>query len=74
MIPSRVPKELKYLTQAEKMFISRAFPVINVYKKPCGGQRSYKGHVITLPQDVQQLADILPRSLDDLPVIVFTVN
>lgn len=38
------------------------------------GQKAYKGHVITLPQDVQQLADVLPRCPKDLPVIVFTVN
>ena len=61
MIPSAVPPELQNMTQFEEMLISRAFPVINVYTKPKGGQRAYKGHVITLPQDVQQLADVLPR-------------
>ena len=47
---------------------------MHVYTKPRGGQRAYKGHVITLPQDVQQLADVLPRRPKDLPVIIFTVN
>ena len=56
------------------MLIARAFPVMRVYTKPRGGQRAYKGHVITLPQDVQQLADILPRCPKDLPVIIFTIN
>ena len=56
------------------MLIARAFPVMHVYTKPRGGQRAYKGHVITLPQDVQQLADVLPRCPKDLPVIIFTVN
>ena len=56
------------------MLIARAFPVMHVYTKPRGGQRAYKGHVITLPQDVQQLADILPRCPKDLPVIIFTIN
>ena len=37
-------------------------------------QEVAKGHVITLPQDVQQLADILPRCPKDLPVIIFTIN
>lgn len=60
-IPSPVPRELKGLTQFEEMLIARAFPVMHVYTKPRGGQMAYKGHVITLPQDVQQLADILPR-------------
>ena len=74
MIPSPVPKELQDLTQFEEMLIARAFPVMHVYTKPRGGQRAYKGHVITLPQEVQQLADVLPRCPKDLPVIIFTVN
>ena len=74
MIPFPIPKELQGLTQFEEMLIARAFPVMRVYTKPRGGQRAYKGHVITLPQDVQQLADILPRCPKDLPVIIFTIN
>ena len=74
MIPSPVPKELQDLTQFEEMLIARAFPVMHVYTKPRGGQRAYKGHVITFPQDVQQLADVLPQCPKDLPVIIFTVN
>lgn len=73
-IPSPVPKELQGLTQFEEMLIARAFSVMHVYTKPRGGQRAYKGHVITLPQNVQQLADVLPQSPKDLPVIIFTVN
>ena len=45
-----------------------------MYTKARGSQRAYKGHVLTLPQDVQQLAEILPRCPKDLPVIIFTVN
>ena len=56
------------------MLIARAFPVMHVYTKPRGGQKAYKGHVITLPQDVQQLADVSPRCPKDLPVILFTIN
>ena len=37
-------------------------------------QEAAKGHVVTLPQDVQQLADVLPRCPKDLPVIIFTIN
>ena len=47
MIPSPVPQELQNLTQFEEILIARAFPVIHVYTKPKGGQRAYKGHVIT---------------------------
>ena len=61
------------MTQFEEMLIARAFPVMHVYTKPRGGQKAYKGHVITLPQDVQQLADVLPRCPQELPVIVFII-
>ena len=62
------------LTQFEEMLLGRAFPIINVYTKPRGGQKAYNGDVITLRQDVQQLADVLPRCTKELPVIVFTIN
>ena len=74
MIPSKIPDALKNLTQVEEMLISRAFPVMQIHTKPNGGQRDYKGHVITLPNDVQKLADILPRHPKDIPVIVFKFN
>ena len=74
MIPSPIPKELQGLTQFEEMLIARAFPVMHEYTKPRGGERAYKGHVITLPQDVQQLADILPGCPKDLLFIIFTIN
>ena len=54
MIPSPVPKELQNLTQFEEMLIATAFPVMHVYTKPRGGQKAYKGHVITLPQGRQR--------------------
>ena len=53
----------------QELFLS----CMHVYTKPRGGQKAYKGHVITLPQDVQQLADVLPRCPQELPVIVFTI-
>ena len=74
MIPSPVPKELQGLTQFEKMLIAITFPIIHVYTKPRGGQRAYKGHFITVPQNVQQLADVLPRCAEEIPVIVFTYH
>ena len=69
MIPSKLPIELSGLTQAEEMLIARAFPVMNVYCKPRGGQKAYKGHVITFPSNVQKIADILPNYPKDLPII-----
>ena len=66
MIPCAVPTELQGLTQVEEMLIARAFPIIQVYTKPNGGQKAYKGHVLTLPHDVQNIADVLPRYPSDI--------
>lgn len=74
MIPSPVPKQLlQGLTQIEEMLIARAFPVISVYTKP-GGQKAHKGHCINFPQDIQELADTLPRYPKELPIIVVMVK
>jgi len=73
VVPAQVPKESQGLTQIEEMLIARAFPVISVYTKP-GGQRAYKGHCINFPQDIQELADTLPRYPKELPIIVITVE
>ena len=69
MIPSPIPEELKYLTQIEEMLIARVFPLINVYHKPCGGQRAYKGHVISFHADVQKVAKVLPNLLSEIPIV-----
>ena len=74
MVPSPVPNELQDLTQVEEMLISKAFPVMQVYLNPRFGTTSYKGHVVTLPHNVQHIADILPRTPKDLPVLVFTLK
>ena len=73
MIPSPVPKELHGLTQIEEMLIARVFPVFSLYTKP-GGQRAYKGHCINSPQNIQHLADSLPRYPKQLPIIIVRVN
>ena len=65
---------LSKITQLDEMLISQAFPVIQIHMKPNGGQRGYKGHGITLLNDVQKLADILPKHSKDIPVIVFKIN
>ena len=74
MVPCPVPEELKGMTQCEEMLICRAFPVMQVYAKPRFGTYSYKGHVITLPHNVQKVANILPHCPQDLPIITFTVK
>ena len=73
MIPSEVPVELQNLSQCEEMLICRAFPLMQIYYKS-SGNLSYKGHIITLPHNVQKIADILPNKPNDLPLLSFTVK
>ena len=35
-----------------------------------GGQRGYKGHVLSLPQDIQGFLNSLPANVSDLPILV----
>ena len=69
MVPSQVPPELQGLSQVEEMLIARAFPIMNIYCKSRSGQRAYKGHVITMPTDVQVVANTLPNIVEELPII-----
>ena len=48
MHPGPVPDELAGLTDVEEMLISRACPIMSIYRKH-GGQYGYKGHVLNLP-------------------------
>ena len=69
MIPSPVPDVLCGLTQVEEMLIARALPIMHIYVKP-GGQRGYSGHIVNLPQDVRELASLLPRYPKDISIII----
>ena len=74
MIPDTVPPELENLTQCEEMLIARALPIMSVYTKPGGGYFGYKGHVITLPHNIQHIATKLPNLPKDLPIIQINVD
>ena len=73
MIPSSVPEILQDLTQIEEMLIARALPIMKVYLKP-GGQRSYSGHCINLPQRISDLAKSLPHCPKDIPLVAVTMK
>lgn len=73
MTPSQVPNELQGLTQLEEMLTARVSPVISVYTKP-SEQKAYKGHCINFSQDIQELANSLPRYPSELPVILVSVK
>ena len=70
MDPGVQPDELKGLTQAEELLISGVIPIISVHKLPYG-QMGYKGHVINFPQEVSEVAEILPRLPNDLKLLIF---
>ena len=59
------------MTQCAESLISRVFPDMQVYKNPRFGTYSYKGHVVTLPHNVQ---NILPRTFEEIPIVLFTVK
>ena len=69
MTPSLLPDVLCGLTKVEEMLIARAVPIMHIYIKP-GGQRGYSGHTVNLPQDIGQLALLLPRYPKDLSIII----
>ena len=67
MHPGKQPPCLTDLSQVEEMLIARACPIMRVYTKHAG-QHVYQGHVVNLPQDLQQFVNQLPRSPSSLPV------
>ena len=73
MIPSQVLFELQGLTQVEEMLIACALPIMRVYLKP-GEQRGYSGHCINLTQNINELVSSLPRSPENLSVIIVQVK
>ena len=44
---------------------------MQIYEKSNGGQRDYKGHIVSLLYDIQKLADIFSRHPKHIPVVVF---
>ena len=55
------------------MLIAQALPIMRIYITP-GGQRGYSGHCVNLPQDLNELASVLPRCPKDLTIIVVGVK
>lgn len=63
----------RFPTQTEEMLIARALPIMRIYIKP-GGQRGYSGYCINLPQNLNELASVLPRCPKGLSIIVVRVK
>ena len=69
MGPGTLPLELQGLTDIDEMLIARACPIMCVYRKH-GGQRGYRGHVLSLPQDIQGFLNRLPLNIAQLPYLI----
>jgi hypothetical protein len=70
---SQIPEELKGLTQLEEMLIARVYPLMTVYTVK-GGQRKGSKHVISFPQNVSRIGNILPQLPNDIPLVVRRTN
>ncbi len=68
MDPGKLPACLEGMTQVEEMLIARACPIMTVYRKH-GGQRGYSGHVLNLPQSIEQFLSALPPHVSELPLL-----
>ena len=68
MHPSPLPPPLTDLTVIEHAAISPIHPMLKIYRHR-GGGTVLKGHAISIEQDVQELATVLPRLPNDLDII-----
>ena len=63
------PLQLSNLTQIEEMLIACTNPILQVTHET-RGQFKYKGHTISFPQEVREIAQILPHRIKYLPIII----
>jgi len=68
MYPGKVPPALKCINELEELLIALVCPVMKVYRKT-KRYNAYTGNVINLPQQTEDFAAELPRSISDLPII-----
>ena len=69
MDPSPQPLQLSNLTKIEEMLIACLNPILQV-THVIGCQIKYKMHTISSPQEVREIAKILPHRIKDLPIII----
>ena len=69
MIPSPVPECIASLSNVELDAIRRYCPMLNLYCRR-GGKLGFKGNTMALEQDLQPLADVLPRLPEEIPTLI----
>lgn len=70
-MPPPVPECLQNFTMTEEMLIARASPVVKVVRL-AGGMHGYEGHVLSMGQDIGELATRLPwlPTSEEIPVVI----
>ena len=69
MQPTEIPPELEDLTTIEKLTIKKVTPMMQVYTRRCG-KMGLKGNTIAFMQDLQPIANVLPRLPENIPIVV----
>jgi len=69
MDPGPQPTALTSLSQIEEMLIARVNPILQVTHAR-SGQYKYSGHTICFPQDITKIADMLPRRVEHLDILI----
>ena len=69
MDPGPQPKEFANLTRVEEMLTAHVSPILQV-THAIVGQYKYKGHTISFPQNIEHVSNILPQTIDNLPIII----
>ncbi len=63
-----IPKELAYLTMAEKLLIQRVSPLVPVIHIK-NGILGVRGHIVSFFQDISSIARVLPRLPSEVSII-----
>ena len=73
MKPGIVPEQLSNLTKIEQLLIAKSTPVMSIYQtKAFGqpGQYHYKGNIINIPQDLNDIVRTLPRTPSTVGLLI----
>ena len=69
MDPGPQPEELANLTQVEEILIEHASPILQI-THAINSHFKYKGHRISFTKNIEKVSNILPHTIDKLPIII----
>jgi hypothetical protein len=70
MDPGPAVEQLTGLTLVEQLLISQVTTTMSIFRLPRGGQYGFRGHVINFPQKIDHFVSNLPRSVQQLDILV----